>query len=71
VRDYDNTLFSFRLKNPEAVRFWELMDKAKERNAYIDKADVFRDVFRELVGITKPNLLTREEIEYFRTGKKL
>jgi hypothetical protein len=49
----------------EATRFWELMDKVKEKNAYKS------DAFRELLELAPPNLLTKEEIHYFRTQKKL
>jgi hypothetical protein len=66
VRNYDNTTLAVRLKPPEAVRFWELMDRAKAKDSYIDKSDVIR----ELLGLSPPNILTRAEIEYFRTGKK-
>jgi hypothetical protein len=66
VRNFDKTVLSLRLKSSEAIRFWNLMDKAKERNSYADKSDVIR----ELLGLQKPFVLTELDIEYFRQGKK-
>jgi hypothetical protein len=66
LRDMDNTILAVRLKGAEAARFWKIMDLAKQRNPYADKSDVIR----ELLGIAPPTALTREDIEYFRTGKK-
>lgn len=66
IRNYDRTILSLRLKENEAVRFWELMDKAKSRNPYVDKSDVIR----ELLELSPPHALTVAEIKFFRTGKK-
>lgn len=66
-RDYDNTVLTLRLNSAEAVRFWTIMDSAKSRNAYVGKSDVCR----ELLGLTPPNAVTKEEINYFRTGEKV
>ena len=61
-RDYDNTVLSLRLTSAEAVRYWKLLDIAKERNPYAGKSDVVR----ELLGLAKPDLLKASDIEAFR-----
>lgn len=66
VKNYDKTILSVRLKEPEAVRFWQIMDAAKSRNVYVDKSDVIR----ELLGLAPPVALTLDEIAFFRTGRK-
>lgn len=33
-RDLDNVVLSLRLRGSDAVRFWGIMDAAKEKNAY-------------------------------------
>lgn len=65
-RDYDNTVLSLRFTSMEAARFWRVMDQVKARNAYAGKSDVYR----ELLGLKSPDLLTEEEITFFRTGEK-
>jgi hypothetical protein len=65
-RDLDNVVVSIRLRGDEAVRYWGLMDLAKARNFYAN----LTDVWREVIGLDKPNLLTFDEIHWFRTGKK-
>lgn len=65
-RDFDNTVLSLRLTGPEAARFWRIMDTAKARNPYAGKSDIYR----ELLGLTPANALTKDEIHYFRTGEK-
>lgn len=65
-RDYDNTVLSLRFTSLEATRFWRVMDQAKARNAYIAKSDVYR----ELLGLKPPDVLTKDEISFFRTGEK-
>lgn len=66
IRDWDNANLSIRLKEGEARRYWNVMDTAKKRNPYVNKTDVFR----ELIGLSKPHVLTIAEIIYFRSGKK-
>jgi hypothetical protein len=65
-RDYDKTVLSLRLTSSEAVRFWRVMDAVKDRNPYVGKSDVFR----ELLGLSSPHALTEHEIAFFRTGEK-
>jgi hypothetical protein len=61
-RDFDSVVISLRLKGAEAVRFWNLLDKAKAANPYIDKTHIIR----ELIGLDPPKLLTQAEIDRFR-----
>lgn len=56
---------SLRLRDDEAERYWKVMDSAKSKNPYIDKTDVIRELF----GLDPPNLVTKEELRYFRTAK--
>lgn len=65
-RDYDNTVLSLRFTSIEAARFWRVMDQAKARNAYIAKSDVYR----ELLGLKPPDVLSKDEIAFFRSGDK-
>lgn len=65
-RDYDNTVLSLRFTSAEAVRFWQIMDAVKARNPYVGKSDVYR----ELLGLTPADALTKGEIHFFRTGDK-
>lgn len=65
-RDFHNTTLHLRLRDAEAVRFYHILDLALARNRFAEKSDVIR----ELIGLSKPNLLTKEEIEFFKTGKK-
>ena len=67
TKDFDNTVLSLRLTGAEAVRFWSIMDAAKARNPYAGKSDIYR----ELLGLTPPNALTAEEINFFRSGKRV
>jgi hypothetical protein len=66
-RDLDNVVLSLRLRGAEAARFWRLMDKAKAKNAYIDRSDVLR----EMLGLDPLNILTDKELDIFRHGKEL
>lgn len=66
TRDWDNASISLRLKNAEAFRYWTVLDAAKRRNPYANKTDIHL----ELLGLSKPDLLSEQEIEFFRTGKK-
>jgi hypothetical protein len=61
-RDFNSVVISLRLKGAEAVRFWNLLDKAKDKNPYIDKSHVIR----ELLGLDPPKILTQADIERFR-----
>lgn len=65
-RNLDNVVLSIRVRGAEAVRFWKIMDLAKSRNPYADRTVVLRELF----GLSKPDILTTEDIEYFRQGKK-
>lgn len=65
-RDINKANVSLRLSGPEAVRYWRVMDAAKERNPYIR----LTDVIREIVGLNEPNVLSTEEILFFRTGNR-
>ena len=65
-RDLDNVVLSLRVRGAEAVRFWKIMDLAKSRNPYVDRTVVLR----ELLGLSKPNILTIDDINFFRTGNK-
>lgn len=65
-RDWNNASVSIRLKAGDATRYWTVMDRAKKRNPYCDKSDVIK----ELLGLAKPSLLTKEDLHYFRTGNK-
>lgn len=64
-RDLDNTVLSLRLVSSEAARFWKIMDSVKERNPYVGKSDVVR----ELLGLTPPLAVTTDEIAFFRKGR--
>jgi hypothetical protein len=66
-RDLSNTKLQLRLKPHEAERFYKLWDLVIERNRLAEKSDVIR----ELIGLSEPKLLTKKEIEYFRTGEEL
>lgn len=61
-RDFNSVVISLRLRGPEAVRFWNLLDKAKQKNPYIDKSHVIR----ELIGLDPPTILTAADIDRFR-----
>lgn len=63
----DNFILSIRLKGAEAMRFWSVMDNAKSRDAYCERTDVTRELF----GLNPPQYLTKGDIEFFRTGKKV
>lgn len=65
-RDYKKTNLTLRLKETEAVRYYNVLDAAMERNRHVEKSDVNR----ELLGLVPPKILTKEEIEYFRKGKE-
>ena len=65
-RNLDNVVVSIRLRGSEAVRYWKLMDVAKARNPYAHMSHVIR----EMLGLDPPNLVTKEELEHFRTAKK-
>jgi hypothetical protein len=62
----DTVVLSLRLKGAEAVRYQHVLDAAFKRNPYIDKSHAIR----ELIGLDAPALLTAEEIDFFRTGKR-
>jgi hypothetical protein len=62
----DTVVISLRLKVAEAVRYQHVLDAAFKRNPYIDKSHAIR----ELIGLAAPALLTVEEIDFFRTGKR-
>jgi hypothetical protein len=62
----DNFILSLRLKGAEALRFWAVLDIAKSRNAYAERTDVIR----ELLGLDELNLLTADDMSFFRSGKK-
>jgi hypothetical protein len=64
--NYSETYFSLWLKEPEAVRYYELWKRFQERAPYANKSDMNR----ELLGLSPLRALSSEEIEYFRTGKK-
>lgn len=65
-RDIDNANLSLRLKGSEAVRYWKVLDTAKQRNPYA----AISDVIRELIGLDEPTLITKEELEFFRVGSR-
>ena len=65
-RDVSNTVLTLRLNEAEAMRFWRIMDAAKERNPYVGKSDIIR----ELLGINSLKALTPDELIFFRTGEK-
>ena len=65
-RDLDNVVLSLRLRGAEAARFWRVMDTAKSRNAYIDRSDVLK----ELLELAPLEVLTDEDVRFFRTGLK-
>ncbi len=65
-RDLDNVVVSLRLRGAEAVRFWIIMDKAKEKDHYADRTDVLRELLR----LDPLELLTEHDIAFFRTGEK-
>lgn len=67
ARDINKANISLRLSGPEAVRYWHVMDAAKERNPYIR----LTDVIRELVGLNEPRVLSLDEVHFFQTGEKL
>lgn len=65
-RDLDKASVSLRLKGPDAVRYWHVMDAAKERQPYARLSDVIR----ELIGLDEPHILKPAEIQFFRSGNK-
>lgn len=65
-RNINDAHISLRLTDSIAIRYWHIMDAAKERNPYARKTDVVRELF----GLNPPDLLTPEEIEFFRNGEK-
>lgn len=64
-RNLDNVVVSVRLRGADAARFWRIMDAAKNRNPYIDRTNVIR----ELLGLDPPAVLTVKEIQHFRGYK--
>lgn len=62
-RDYENTVLSLRLDPTQAVRFWNIMDRAKERNPYVSRSDVIRELF----GLAPLIALTEEDVRSFRS----
>ncbi len=66
VDDLNSATISLRLSGAEAVRYHHIMTAAMDRNPFLRKTDVIR----ELVGLESPQALTKAEIDFFRTGKK-
>lgn len=65
--DPDNEVLSLRVRGAEAARFKRIMDIAKQRNPYVDKTGVIR----ELLGLNDLFVLTDDDVTFFRTGNKL
>lgn len=62
----ENEVLSLRVKGAEAARFKRIMDIAKERNPYVDKSNVIR----ELLGLNDLIVLNDDDVAFFRTGER-
>lgn len=65
-QNIEKAVVTLRLAGADAVRWHRIMDIAKARDHYISASDVLR----ELLGLTKPQGLTVEDMKFFRTGDK-
>lgn len=60
-------VFSIRMHEDEHKRYTELWQLAKKRHKFVGKSDINR----EIMGMSKPFILTDAEIRYFRTGEPI
>jgi hypothetical protein len=66
TENIDAYWLTIRIKPAEAARFIKLFKKALEKEPGTEKTDLIR----EILGLDSPNLLTEEDIEFFRSGVK-
>lgn len=67
TEDVLNPNITFRLTEPEVERLKRILHMATQRGgSFVKKSQVFR----ELIGLSRPRFLTPAEIEFFRTGEK-
>lgn len=66
AQETKSTVISIRLKPFESARFAEIEKAVQDRNPFVDRADIIR----ELLCLAPCRAITVAELNYFRTGEK-